>query len=223
MYSPNRTFYLYRPGAYELGVSYLKQSYSEGSGGRTYTTTESDKIINVNYNLVAGRYYSLSADVGSNAIQFFIKEETDQAKINAAKEVVSKAKVSAPSQWSAGYVTTDPTKFEGVWVTPDSSGKYGSITMAFSGNTYVLLYKETPKNSQRGNFSYTDDGLTLYMTRGYSGNNANSVDIGTALSNEAGWLDLSIAKTKLNYTYTLNGDTLELFYGKTLVAALRKQ
>jgi hypothetical protein len=192
-------------GKYDLQVYYQRTEdlgmYSTGTEiGRMSATTNSTDLTLISYDFAPGLYYLLSAEPGGNIITYKIDEikDNNQAMIVEASNLVGKAKVKEPTPWSIGYVKREPTKFEGIWKSDD-----GSYVMSFTGNTIVW----TPKTGTlRGNFDFTDDTLTIYMTGMYNGNQ---------------WI-ASPVKQNYKFNYTLGPGVLNLLErGSSL--PLRKQ
>jgi hypothetical protein len=189
-------------GTYDLQVYYQKTSKVMVKQESFDYTAASEELTHISHDFSAGRHYLLTTDANVTntnvlvtsvvGITFGILDVTDisESILPGISDLIGKAKVKEPDPWSIGYVKKEPTKFEGTW-----KNDKGSYVMSFSGNTVVW----TPgSGGVLGNFSFTDDKLTIYIT--------------SALP----------SKRKSSFKYTLESDVLTLFdWGIPL--PLRKQ
>jgi hypothetical protein len=188
-------------GQYDLQVYYQKTSEVMVKQEFFDVTVTSEEFTHISHDFSAGRHYLLTSNANVTdasllasvlGITFEILDVTDisESILPDISDLIAKAKVKEPDPWSVGYVKKEPTKFEGTW-----KSNNGSYIMSFTGNTIVW----TPNwGAVLGNFSFTDDKLTIYITSSLP------------------------SKKKSSFKYTLESDVLTLFdWGIPL--PLRKQ
>jgi hypothetical protein len=185
------------PGAHVIEVEYHAESRDEDT-----ITKISSEVISIDLNLAAGEYYAVSAVLGDDTVAYSVNVLADPVLKGELRATLANAKVDTPSPWSVAYASKDPTEFEGYWEADDGSSK-----IEFIGNTYIFYHEKQIPKMARGNFSFADDVLTLYLINAYSGS-----DIGTALNSTTGWSDLVIfgKGASLKFKYTLGQEVLTM-------------